>query len=153
MTPSGYKRSSYNKSIKNNLIKFKEKIDNTNNMLFNLDFRKLFSIYDNPNVNLSDKIFFIDPVYMISDDNYRRNHGITWSENDETDLYEMCKRIDELGGKFMVINQLVKGDKTNEYLLNFSKKYKTINTHEVFHNCNYQRKNKGNDKEIMVMNY
>ena len=60
MTPSGYKRSSYNKSIKNNLIKFKEKLDNTNNMLFNLDFRKLFSIYDNPNVNLSDKIFFID---------------------------------------------------------------------------------------------
>ena len=150
-TPSGYKRSSYNKSTKKSLIQFKERLDNIDNVLLGHDFRKLFiTLYDG--MDLNDKLFFFDPPYIISDDNYRRNYGITWNEQDETDLYQMCEEIDKRGGKFMVINQLTKGDETNEFLLSFSKKYKTINTGETFTNCSYQHKRK-QDKEIMVINY
>lgn len=151
MTPSGYKRSSYNNSTKKSLIQFKNRLENIDSILYNFDFRKMFKIYDG--TDLSGKLYFFDPPYMISDDNYRRNYGIAWNKQDETDLYQMCEEINKRGGRFMVINQLTKGDKTNEFLLSFSKKYKTINTHENFHNCSYQRKNKGNDKEIMVINY
>lgn len=150
-TPSGYKRSSYNKSIRSNLIKFKERLDATNNILLNLDFRDLFNVYKQK--NLTNCLFFMDPVYYISDDNYRRNYNITWTEYDEIDLYKICDSINELGGKFMIINQLQKGNKINEFLLKFSKKYKAIDTNIDFGNCSYQRKNKGNDKEILVINY
>lgn len=150
-TPSGYKRSSYNKSTKKSLIQFKERLDNVDNVLLGYDFRKLFNMYDSTDLN--GKLFFFDSPYFCSDNQYTRNYGITWNEQDEKDLYQMCDRINELGGKFMLTNMVQKGDNINEYLLDFSKKYRTINTNCDFYNCCYQRKNKGNDKEIMVINY
>lgn len=150
MTPSGYKRSSYNKSIKNNLIKFKERLDVTNNILLNLDFRDLFNIYKQK--DLTNYLFFIDPIYYISDDNYRRNYGITWVEKDEQALYDMCDEINSLGGKFMITNQLKKGEIVNNILDKFSKKYRVIDTNITFVNSSYQHKRKS-DYEIMVLNY
>lgn len=152
-TPSGYKRSSYNKNIKESLIKFKHRIDEVKPVFTNLDYRDLYdSILVNTDNNIKDYMFFFDPVYMISDDTYTRTWGITWSEQDEIDMYDVLEDIDKRGGKFMLINQLQKGDIINEFLLDFSNKFKTINTKETFTNSSYQHKRK-TDKEIMVINY
>ena len=66
-------------------------------------------------------------------------------------VYKMLDNLDKQGGKFLLTNVLRNGDEVNTYLLNFSKKYKTINTNEVFINKNYQKKN--HSLEILVKNY
>ena len=153
-TPSGVHRSSFNNSTEKKLTNFCETIQNKNIELYNLDYRDFFQVYVNEHNNvLNDTLWFIDPPYIISDSQYVRTYGNSWTEKDENDLYILCDTIDKLGGKFMLTNQLRKGDIYNERLKSFSKKYNTINTSVDFHNSNYQRKNKGHDIEIIVKNY
>lgn len=153
-TPSGVHRSSFNKNIKDKLVNFCNNIQSKNIELYNLDFRDFFQAYLNQYSNILDNsLWFIDPPYLISDSQYNRTHGNSWTEQDEQELYLMCDTIDKLGGKFILTNQLRKGDVYNELLHTFSKKYHTINTNVDFHNSNYQRKNKGHDIEILVKNY
>lgn len=146
---SGYKRSWFNNSLRNKLERYIEALHCCDIDTYNLDFNDFY----NKTKNIKDCFYFIDPPYLISDDIYSRTNNLKWSIDDEIKLYEMCDNIDKSNCKFMLVNQLQKGDKTNIYLRDFSKKYRVINTDVNFYNCNYQRKNKGNDKEIIVINY
>lgn len=155
-TPAGTHRSSYNKSIKNKLITFKEKLNSFeyNLEMCNMDFRDLYEyvsrLYD---YHLEGKFFFFDSPYLLSVSQYNRTYGNSWNEKDEEDLYKICDLIHKNGGKFMLTNLVESKGKTNEHLLTFSKKYSTINTNCDFGGCNYQRSNKKTDKEILVKNY
>ena len=154
-TPAGTHRSSYNKSIKNKLITFKDKLNSFeyNLEMCNMDFRDLYeyvcTLYD---YHLEGKLFFFDPPYLVSNDSYSRTYGNSWNEKDEEDLYKMCDLINKNGGKFILTNQLQKGDIINEKLLLFSKKYNTFDTNVSFKNCSYQHK-KLPDKELLIKNY
>lgn len=151
--PAGTNRSSYNSSIKQKLIDYKTALDKSDLEMFAEDFRNLYEkIVKVNNDNLSGIFFFVDPIYKISNDVYSRTFGISWTEQDEIDLYNMLQDINLKGGKFILTNQLQKGDIMNHHLLNFSKNFFTINTMINFNNCSYQRKCK-TDKEIIVKNY
>lgn len=152
-TPSGQHRSCYNKSIKNKLTKFKERLDVVDFKMFNLDFRRMYeNICIGNNNNLQNLLFFLDPVYIISDDVYRRTYNNSWTENDEQNLYELCYDIHSKGGTFILTNQLQKDIVINNKLLAFSKKFNTISTHIDFKKSSYQHKETIN-KEILVKNY
>lgn len=150
---SGYKRSCFNSSLECKLRDYSKKLKESFIEFCNLDYRdfylKVSEVYNN---NLSEIFWFIDPVYLVSNDTYRRNSNIEWSLRDEDDLYNMLYEIDKRGGKFMLTNQLIKGDVTNIRLQEFSKNFNTIDTGETFTKCCYQHK-KQIDKEIIVKNY
>ena len=155
-TPAGTHRSSYNKSIENKLITFKNRIDlfDYKFKMYNLDFRTMYKfVCGKYNDNLEDIVFFIDPPYLLSDNQYCRTYGNTWVEQDEIDLYNICNDINNKGGKFILTNLIESKGNVNEHLLTFSKQYDTINTNCDFGGCNYQRSNKKTDKEILVKNY
>lgn len=154
--PSGYKRSSFNLSLKNKLIEYKTRLDEFDDTfkMCNNDFRNVYKqILKDNDYNLNGKLFIFDPPYIISDDAYRRSSNIIWTQQDFDDLIEMCNNIDKHGGKFMLFDMLEKDGVINDGLLCFSKCYKTINTGIDFKNSSYQRKNKKNTREIMVVNY
>lgn len=154
--PAGTHRSSYNKSIEQKLISYKQRLDELGDKfeIVNFDFRLMYDlICKKYNNNLENIFFFIDSPYLLSDSTYDRTYGMKWTTQDEVDLYNMCYDINNKGGKFMLTNLIKSKGITNEYLLNFSKVFKTINTGAEFSNCNHQRKNKKSDTEVMIINY
>lgn len=150
---SGYKRSCFNLSLENKLRDYSKKIKGSFIEFYNLDYRDFYlKVSEIHNNNLSEIFWFIDPVYLVSNDTYRRNSNIEWSLRDEDDLYNMLYDIDKRGGKFMLTNTIECNGKFNDLLHEFSKNFNVINTECEFYNCSYQRKNK-KTKEIIVKNY
>lgn len=151
--PSGYNRSSYNKNIENKIINFKNKIDKINFIKSCCDFREFMDYFKLTEIDCKNVLFFCDPPYLLSNSVYDRTCNYRWTEEEEKDLYVLCKEIDKMGGKFILTNMLRSKGKTNEHLLTFSKHYDTISTNTNFDFCSYQRKNKKVDLEILVKNY
>jgi hypothetical protein len=92
--------------------------------------------------------------YLSSDDAYSRIHYLgKWDEDKERKLYEMLDFINDKGGSFLLSNVVENNGKWNRILEGWSKKYNVIDVSASYENCNYQRKNAGKTKEIMVRNY
>ena len=152
--PSGYRRSSFNNSLKNKLVDYTNVLKYKDIKIYSLDFRDLYQQLCSMFVNDFNGIFmFVDPPYSITNDSYSRTYGMKWNTQDDVDLHNILQDFDKKGGRFMYINQTQKGDMINQELLTFSKRYNTINTNCDFSNCSYQRSVKGNDKEVLIKNY
>jgi DNA adenine methylase Dam len=103
---------------------------------------------------IKNSMFYIDPPYLSSDDAYSRIHYLgKWDEDKERKLYEMLDFINDKGGSFLLSNVVENNGKWNRILEGWSKKYNVIDVSASYENCNYQRKNAGKTKEIMVRNY
>lgn len=103
---------------------------------------------------IKNSTFYIDPPYLSSDDAYSRIHYLgKWDEDKERKLYEMLDFINDKGGSFLLSNVVENNGKWNRILEGWSKKYNVIDVSASYENCNYQRKNAGKTKEIMVRNY
>ena len=155
MNTSGYGRSSFNDSLKQKMIKYCEVLQDkrVNIELNNMDFREFyFKLCKKYDFNFTNVFFFVDPVYINSDDTYRRNSNISWTIKDEEEVYNMLDEINKLGGKFMLTNTIECNGVKNEQLEMFSQKYKTISTDCDFYGCSYQRKN-NKTREVIVKNY
>lgn len=152
--PSGYNRSSFNKSLREKLIKYKQQLDKIDMQMWNYDFLTCYQNFIDfyPNYFKEDMLFFVDPPYFNTDDTYSRTYGMKWTESDERHLYDVLNDINKRGGKFMLTNTVINNGVKNEYLDVFSKKYNTISTDCDFNGCSYQRKNK-KTREIIVKNY
>lgn len=148
---SGYKKSWFNPCLRQKLVKYQDAIKQKVNEIYYMDFINFYKIITD-NVNLENIFFFVDPPYIISDDIYSRSYGLKWTQQDEINLYKMLDDINIRGGKFMLTNQLTKGNQTNNLLQEFSEKYKVIDTNVDFAGCSYQHSKK-NTQEIIVKNY
>lgn len=155
--PSGYKKSSFNNSLRKKLTEYKYRLDEfgDNFVVKSKDFNIILDEFINSDENLSDILFFIDPPYLVSDDLYSRTNNLKWNLTKEKELYKKLLTIHDMGGKIMITNQLSKGSNKNEVLQDFitESNFNYINTNVDFYNCSYQRKNKGNDKEVLITNY
>lgn len=155
--PSGYKRSSFNNNLRKKLTEYKYRLDEfgDNFQVTCKDFNLILDEYISSNNDLSDVLFFVDPPYLISDDIYSRTNNLKWNEKKEKELYLKLLTIHKMDGKIMITNQLSKGDKENKLLKDFiiESGFDYLNTNVDFYNCSYQRKNKGNDKEVIIKNY
>lgn len=151
--PSGKGRCYFNKNIKAKLEAFqwelhehKEKIT-----LKNHDFAKLIEKSDKI---LSKSMVYVDPPYLSSDDSYSRIYYLgKWTEDKERELYETLDVINEKGGSFLLSNVLENNGEYNKILDTWAQKYIIEEVSTDFTNCNYQRKNAGKTKEILVRNY
>ena len=133
----------FSKSIYTELEKFVNGIKDKKFIFLNFDFRnsELYK-YD-------DAIYYFDPPYLITTAPY--NEG--WSERDEKDLLRMLDSLNENNKKFVLSNLLISNGKRNELLIEWSKKYNTINVHRQYRNANYQKINITDTEEVIIKNF
>lgn len=151
--PSGYKRSYFNANIKAKLEAFQWELhDNKDRILIKNE--SFDTLVKNAEKVISQTMFYVDPPYYSSDSSYGRIYYLgKWDEPKERSLYTTLDKINEKGGSFLLSNVIENNGKVNYILSDWCKKYNVVDVSSDFTNCNYQRKNSGKTKEIMVKNY
>lgn len=141
--PFGKNRSSFNLTLENKYIKFVNELHNKNINFFSKDFRELKI------KNLSQNDFiYVDPPYYNSIASYNEQNG--WTEKDEKNLLDLLDQLNNKNIKFALSNNF-KYD--NQILKDWSKKYNIHYLNYNYGNCNYQKKNKNKDIEVLITNY
>ena len=149
-TPFGKNRSSYNDNIKDNLIKFSNKLKESNYQFYNLDFRK----FDFSNFNNNDFVY-CDPPYLITTGSYNDgNRGFKdWSDKDDIDLLNLLDELNTRNVRFALSNVLIHKGLKNERLIEWSKKYNIKYIDKSYSNCNYHLKDKEKETiEVLIYN-
>lgn len=150
-TPFGKNRSSYNESIKNNLIKFCNKIKSGDFELSSCDFRKI----DISNLGPSD-VVYCDPPYLITTGSYndgKRGFG-DWKQKEDDELLCLLDHLNEHGVPFFLSNVFYHKGLTNEKLIEWSRKYKVIYIDKNYANCSYHFKDRNaKTVEVLITNY
>ena len=152
--PSGFNRCYFNKNLRTKLEAFHWELHENKDRITIKDssFDVLVSKAERI---ISDSMFYCDPPYYSSDDAYSRIYYLgKWDEPKERKLYKTLDYINEKGGSFLLSNVVENNGYKNEILSEWCKKYNVIDVASSdFTNCNYQRKNNGKTKEILVRNY
>lgn len=132
-------------NMKNNLIRFSDKLKNINIEFYNNDYKSL-------KLKKSDFIY-ADPPYLISTATYNENQG--WDENNEKELLYYLDRVNDKGNKFALSNVLENKGKKNTILIQWSKRYKVHKIERNYRNANYNisREHKNNTNEVLITNY
>lgn len=151
--PFGANRSSFNSSLRQKMIEYSQKIKTLNVELSSDLYGDFFDNMFAGEFPLSETWIYVDSPYLASSKSCYRIQGKRWSEHDEIKLYEYMDEIDALGGKFLLSNVIENNGHVNDILLTWMNKYNIIDIELSYRGCNYQRKNNGRTKEIMVRNY
>ena len=150
-TPFGKERSSYNNSIKNNLIAFCNKLKEGNFVFTSKDFRKF------PFSSLTVKdVVYCDPPYLITNGSYNdgKRGFDTWTEKEDIALFKKLDSLARKGVPFYLSNVFCHKGQTNERLIEWSRKYRVIFIEKNYSNCNYQFKRKNTEtKEVLITNF
>lgn len=103
----------------------------------------------------SKDLVYADPPYLVTTASYNENGG--WAEKDELDLLSLLDRIHKGGGRFALSNVTQSNGKTNRLLVDWINRnrdcYRVIDIARDYSNANYQRKNNGESREVLVVNY
>ena len=138
----------FNKSIRSNLEKFVNRLHEINATFTDYDFRKI-----KLDKLSNEDLIYCDPPYLITCASYNEQDG--WNQTLEKELLSMLDSANEKGVKFALSNVLRDGDKSNDILIEWSKKYKIHNLNHNYGNANYQKKNKASNEteEVLIVNY
>lgn len=146
--PFGKCKSSFNSSIKKNLIKFSKSIKGVD--FINQDFRQL-----NINDLKTGDYVYCDPPYFITCATYNEQDG--WNEKDENDLLNLLETLDKKDIYFGLSNVLSNKGETNNILKEWIDRhdFKVYHLDYDYNNCNYHTKNKseGFTDEVFITNY
>lgn len=150
--PFGKGRSSFNSSLRAKLENFQQILKSNCNkiVICSKDFSDL--IHEAENI-IPDSMFYLDPPYLASDSSYNRVYYTKWDGTKERKLYETLDFINDKGGSFLLSNVTENNGTINETLIEWSKKYTVVDISTDYSNCNYQRKNLGNTREVLIRNY
>lgn len=129
----------YNLSLQSKIKLFIEGLQKKNIQFWNKDFRDC-------NFFSADFIY-CDPPYYNSVATYNENGS--WSENDEKDLLDFLDIVDR-HGNFALSNNL---KYKNPFLDKWKDKYNVHYLNGDYSNCNYQKKDKSQDIEVLITNY
>jgi DNA adenine methylase len=149
--PFGKNKSSYNSTIEQRLITFIDYIKRNNISFITTDFRSI-----KPRSKSEKDFYYFDPPYLISNASYndgKRGFG-DWSIYEEKDLLHFLDILNSKKIKFALSNFLKHNGKTNDYLISWSKKYKTHYIKSNYKNSSYQTKSKNFETiEVVITNY
>lgn len=145
--PFGKERSQWNENMKNNLIKFHQRIKEKDIVFLNKDFRQL-----KVDKLGNNDFVYCDPPYLITCATYNEKDG--WNQECEEDLLKLLDELDTKKIKFALSNVLYSKGKTNDLLIKWSKKYTVHHLDYTYQNCNYHTKDKTNKSdEVLITNY
>ena len=113
--PFGKERSQWNENMKNNLINFHRQIKEKDIVFLNKDFRQLK--VDKLGIN---DFVYCDPPYLITCATYNEKDG--WNQECEEDLLKLLDELNTKKIKFALSNVLYSKGKTNDLLIEWSKK-------------------------------
>ena len=141
--PFGKDRSSFNPTLRKKFIEFVETLHSKDCSFSN----KSFQDFDFSNLGSNDFVY-ADPPYFNSVAAYNENGG--WTENDEHSLLEKLDMLNAQGVKFALSNNL---KYKNPILEEWLKKYTVHYLNADYSNCNYHKKDKSPDVEVLITNY
>ena len=145
--PFGKNRSQWNDTMKKNLINFHKAITEKNIIFTNKDFTELKLDKLKPN-----DFVYCDPPYLITCATYNEKDG--WNEQRERDLLNLLDKLNSQNVKFALSNVLFSKGKTNDILIEWSKKYNVHHLDYTYQNCNYHTKDKeSKPDEVLITNY
>lgn len=150
-TPFGKNRSTYNKSIAQNLEAFCIALQSKNIILSSLDFRD----FDFSLLSHSDMVY-CDPPYLITNGSYNdgKRGFKDWTDKEELALLQLLDQLNARGILFALSNVFVHKGTTNEALIEWSKKYSVTYLDKSYSNCNYHFKDRTTKTiEVLVTNY
>lgn len=138
----------FNNNIKNNLIRFLNKMKEIEVFFYNEDFTKI-----KINALSQNDLVYCDPPYLITCANYNENGG--WNENKEIELLNLLDSLNYKGVKFALSNVLENKGKTNNILKEWTKDYNIHYLNNSYSNCNYHTKDKSKNStiEVLITNY
>lgn len=145
--PFGKNRSQWNDTMKKNLINFHKAIIEKNIVFTNKNFNELKVDKLTPN-----DFVYCDPPYLITCATYNEKDG--WNETHEKELLELLDKLNMQNIKFALSNVLFSKGKTNDMLIEWSKKYNVHHLDYTYQNCNYHTKDKNSKPdEVLITNY
>lgn len=134
---------SFNQSLREKFIIFTKRLHTMNCGFMNISFEQ----FDFSTLNSNDLVY-CDPPYFNSFATYNENGG--WTRASEVLLLSLLDKLDTRGIHFALSNNL----KYNNTLLDkWKEKYHVHFLNANYSNCNYHKKNKSQDQEILVTNY
>ena len=152
--PFGANRSYLNSSLKSKMKNFQEVLSSNSKKVEILSESFTTFVKKLTQKEVRNTVFYCDPPYLSSDSSYGRIHYLgKWDAVKEKELLKTLDYIHILGGSFLLSNVLENNGRVNEVLTKWSKKYYIIEVGTDYENCNYQRKNRGKTKEILIRNY
>lgn len=150
-TPFGKDRSSFNKSIESNLIKFIEAMQSKNIVYCRDD----FNCFNYTNLNKKDFIY-CDPPYLITNGSYNdgKRGFKDWTEKEENELLKILDFLDKKHVKFALSNVLEHKGIKNEILNKWCKNYNIHYINKKYSNCSYHFKDRNTKTiEVLITNY
>ena len=141
--PFGKERSSFNPSLRQKFIAFCDTLHNKNCMFFNVEFAR----FRFDELEKGDFVY-ADPPYFNSVAAYNEQGG--WTEKHEQCLLANLDELNQRGISFALSNNL-KYD--NPLLDEWKNKYNVHYLNGDYSNCNYQKKDKSADCEVLITNY
>lgn len=150
-TPFGKERSSFNDTIKMNLINFCNKLKSDNYIFSCTDFRKFQ--YE---LLTKNDVVYCDPPYLITTGSYNDgNRGFSdWKAEEDKALLKILDELNDRGIPFFLSNVFKHKGMTNDYLIEWSKKYRVIYIDKKYSNCSYHFKDRTTETvEVLITNY
>ena len=141
--PFGKNRSSFNDTLRAKFVAFVEALHNKDCTFSNKNFRD----FDFSSLGTDDFVY-ADPPYFNSVAAYNENGG--WTLEHEKALLSILDALNDKGIKFALSNNL-KYD--NPLLKEWMQKYTVHYLNANYSNCNYQKKDKSPDIEVLITNY
>ena len=138
---AGTNRSHFTKNMRNNLIKFKDKMDSMDLKIYNMSFEDIK--YD------SNCFYYFDPPYLLTDADY----NLGWDESKEEQLISL---LDGADFKFALSNVLTYNDLKNESLIELVENNDNLNVISInsnYSNCSYHKKKRTKENEVLITNY
>ena len=133
----------FSESIYADLKKFMDLLRKKKISFSNLDFR-------NKELYKDEKaLYYFDPPYLITTAPYNGE----WSIQNEKELLQILDELNDRGIKFALSNVFLSNGKTNDLLIEWSKKYKVITLKRQYRNANYQKVNVTDSIEVLIKNY
>lgn len=147
--PFGRNRSQFSENMKTNLIRFVEKLQNSNTEFSQKDF-----IHFDTSILTPEDFVYCDPPYLITTGSYNdgKRGFKNWSKNEETALYDFLDNLNAQGIRFALSNVMEHKGKINNMLVEWAKKYKIIEINSNYSNSSYNTVN-GKSKEVLIINY
>jgi DNA adenine methylase len=139
--PFGKDRSSFNPTLRERFVEFSETISNKDCKFTNADFREFIGVAFGEN-----DFLYCDPPYFNSTATYNENGG--WTNTDEEDLRDVLATSNV---KWALSNNLKTNLTLKDWAENHDYKIHYLNT--TYGNCNYQKKDKTKDIEVLITNY
>lgn len=147
--PFGKDRSSFNNSMKSNLISFHKRINT-------FEFcNQNFADFDISGLGENDFVY-ADPPYLITTGSYNDGkRGFNgWTEKNDQELFDILDRLNDQKCRFALSNVIYHKGNTNFALMKWMQKYKVYYLDKDYSNSSYHSKNDNSEtQEVLVTNY